>query len=257
MAHRTENRVLETTTTTGTGALALSGAVTGFRSFSGAGLSSANPDTCYYEAWGVDSNGNATGEYEAGLGTYSAANTLTRTTVYDSSNSGSAVSFSAGTKYVALSMLAQGYRPCLTSTLASDYTNSTTSFSNVTGLAFDVEANATYEVEVVLTMQSAATTTGISLAFTVPTLGGAVGTFFHQLANTGTLTAGSQITGGAAAGITSGVPAATTNLPIFGKWIVTTGSNSGTVQLQAKSEVASSAVTLKANLCYLKATRIK
>ncbi len=104
MAHITEDRVLETSTTTGTGALTLAGAVTGFRAF-GSVMTSPS-DTCWYAVWAVDSNGNATGDFESGLGTYSGANTLTRTTVLESSNAGAAVNFSAGTKYVALSLLA-------------------------------------------------------------------------------------------------------------------------------------------------------
>lgn len=104
MAHITEDRVLETSTTTGTGALTLAGAVTGFRAF-GSVMTSPS-DTCWYALWAVDSNGNATGDYEEGLGTYSAANTLTRTAVLESSNAGAAVNLSAGTKYVAMSLLA-------------------------------------------------------------------------------------------------------------------------------------------------------
>lgn len=104
MAHITEDRVLETSTTTGTGALTLAGAVTGFRAF-GSVMTSPS-DTCWYALWAVDSNGNATGDYEEGLGTYSASNTLTRTTVLRSSNANAAVNLSAGTKYVALSLLA-------------------------------------------------------------------------------------------------------------------------------------------------------
>lgn len=104
MAHITEDRVLETSTTTGTGALTLAGAVTGFRAF-GSVMTSPS-DTCWYAVWAVDSNGNATGDFESGLGTYSGANTLTRTTVLESSNAGAAVSFAAGTKYVAMSLLA-------------------------------------------------------------------------------------------------------------------------------------------------------
>lgn len=104
MAHITEDRVLETSTTPGTGALTLAGAVTGFRAF-GSVMTSPS-DTCFYSLWAVDSNGNATGDFECGLGTYSGANTLTRTTVLESSNAGAAVNLSADTKYVALSLLA-------------------------------------------------------------------------------------------------------------------------------------------------------
>lgn len=99
------DRVLETSTTTGTGALTLAGAITGFQAFSA--VMTSPSDTCYYSIWAVDAGGTPTGEWETGLGTYSASNTLTRTTVLDSSNSGSAVNFSAGTKRVTLSQVAQ------------------------------------------------------------------------------------------------------------------------------------------------------
>src|SRR5574343_724463 len=104
MAHVTEYRVLESSTTTGTGALTLSGAVTGFLAF-GSVMTSPS-DTCWYSLWAVDASGNATGDYEEGLGTYSAANTLTRTTVLRSSNANAVVTLAAGTKYVAIGALA-------------------------------------------------------------------------------------------------------------------------------------------------------
>lgn len=103
MAHISEDRVLETTTSTGTGALTLAGAVTGYRTFAS---TMAVNDTCLYAVWAVDASGAPTGEWEGGVGTYSATNTLTRTTVLESSNAGSAVTLSAGTKYVAITLLA-------------------------------------------------------------------------------------------------------------------------------------------------------
>jgi hypothetical protein len=93
MALVLNDRVLETSTSTGTGAITLAGAPSGFQSFS-AGIGSSN--TTYYCI--VNSTGN---EWEVGYGTLnSGATTLTRTTVYTSSNSNTAVSFSAGTKNV-------------------------------------------------------------------------------------------------------------------------------------------------------------
>lgn len=102
MAHITADRVLETSTTTGTGAFTLAGAVTGFRAFSA--VCSTN-DTVPYFIEAVDGSGVPTGDWETGFGTYSGANTLTRTTVVASSNSDSAVNFSAGTKRVGLGLL--------------------------------------------------------------------------------------------------------------------------------------------------------
>lgn len=99
MALRFGDRVLETSSSTGTGAFTLTAAVTGHQRFSAV---CSVADTCYYSIFAVDANGNPSGDWETGLGTYSGTNTLTRTSVAQSSNSNSAVSFAAGTKYVML-----------------------------------------------------------------------------------------------------------------------------------------------------------
>ena len=95
------DRVRETSTTTGTGTLDLAGAVTGFVGFvAGAGDGSTVP----YFVEAVDGDGVPTGDWEAGEGvvTDAATDTLSRATVLASSNSGSLVNFSAGTKNVYL-----------------------------------------------------------------------------------------------------------------------------------------------------------
>ena len=98
------DKVAEVTTTIGTGALALTGPLTGYRAFDDVMVTT---DVCHYMITAVDSNGVPTGEWEAGLGTYSATDTLTRTTVHASSNAGAAVNLSAGTKRVALTQTAK------------------------------------------------------------------------------------------------------------------------------------------------------
>jgi len=86
------DRVRETTTVTGTGTATLLGAVSGYQSFAAVG----NANTTYY----VIANQSAS-EWEVGIGTYtSSGTTLSRTTVLSSSNGGSLVNFSAGTKDV-------------------------------------------------------------------------------------------------------------------------------------------------------------
>jgi len=91
MALVVKDRVQETTTTTGTGTLTLGGAVTGFQSFAAIG----NANTTYYTISSTSS------EWEVGIGTYTAVGTtLSRDTVLASSNAGSAVNLSAGTKNV-------------------------------------------------------------------------------------------------------------------------------------------------------------
>ena len=93
MALVINNRVRETTSTTGTGAVTLGGAVGGFQTFA-AGI--GNDNTTYYAI-----SINTENEWEVGLGTLNAdSSTLTRTTVLESSNSDSAVDFAAGSKEV-------------------------------------------------------------------------------------------------------------------------------------------------------------
>ena len=98
-----EDRVFETSTTTGTGPFALAGAIAGFRAFSAV---CAVSDTAPYFIEAVDETGIPTGAFETGTGTYSGVNTLTRTAVSRSSNANAAVNFGAGLKRVAIGMLA-------------------------------------------------------------------------------------------------------------------------------------------------------
>jgi hypothetical protein len=96
MALVLKDRVKETSTTTGTGTFTLAGASTGYQSFSAIG----NGNTTYYAIYLQGGS-----EWEVGIGTYtSSGTTLARTTVLASSNSGSAVNFSAGTKEVFVTM---------------------------------------------------------------------------------------------------------------------------------------------------------
>jgi hypothetical protein len=93
MALVINDRVKETTTTTGTGTVSLAGAVTGFETFA-AGIGNSN--TVYYCIAHQDQ-----AEFEVGLGTLDGdSSDLARTTVISSSNSDSAVDFSSGTKDV-------------------------------------------------------------------------------------------------------------------------------------------------------------
>ena len=90
MALVVKDRVQETATTTGTGTFTLAGAVSGFQSFSVIG----DGNTTYYAIVGGT-------EWEVGIGTYTALGTvLSRDTILESSNGGTAVNFSAGTKNV-------------------------------------------------------------------------------------------------------------------------------------------------------------
>lgn len=93
------DRVKETTQTTGTGTLTMLGAATNYQGFSVVG----NANQTYYC---IEDNVN--NAWEIGIGTYTlSGDALSRTTILASSNSGSAVNLSAGTKNVYLPVAAQ------------------------------------------------------------------------------------------------------------------------------------------------------
>ena len=126
MALVINDRVKETSTTTGTGTFDLAGAETGYESFV-AGVGTTN--TTYYAI-----ELNSAGEWEVGIGTVTdaATDTLSRTTIITSSNGDAAVNFSAGTKNVFCTlpakktmspvMQATGYVVTHASTLDEDQT---------------------------------------------------------------------------------------------------------------------------------------
>lgn len=94
MALVINDRVKETSTTTGTGTFDLNGAATGFETFV-AGIGDTN--TTYYCIFN-----QGTTEFEVGIGTVTdaATDTLSRDTVLSSSNSDNKVDFGSGTKDV-------------------------------------------------------------------------------------------------------------------------------------------------------------
>ena len=107
------DRVKETSTTTGTGTISLAGAETGFETFvSGIGTGKRT----YYAI-----SNDGTTEFEVGIGTVTDASpdTLSRDTIISSSNSDNAVDLSAGTKTVFCTLPAA--RAISPSMVATDY----------------------------------------------------------------------------------------------------------------------------------------
>ena len=90
---RTADRCKETTTSTGTGAITLLGAVSQFQSFATA--FGASPILVQYAIVGQGGT-----EWEVGVGAFDGTTGLTRDRVRSSSNANALVSFSAGTKDV-------------------------------------------------------------------------------------------------------------------------------------------------------------
>ncbi len=112
------DRVKESSTTTGTGAMSLGGAETGFIPFSAV---MTIGQTCYYCIYGQSS-----ASWETGIGTFASGDTLQRTTVIQSSNSNALVNFGAETKDIFLTVDATYF----TGTLSQ---NTTGTASNITG----------------------------------------------------------------------------------------------------------------------------
>jgi len=91
MAFKLNDRVKESSSTTGTGTFTLGGAVTGFETFA-AGIGGGN--TTYYCIFE-----NGTNNFEVGFGTLNgSASTLARTNIISSSNSDAAVNFAGATE---------------------------------------------------------------------------------------------------------------------------------------------------------------
>ena len=123
------DRVKETTTTTGTGTIDLAGAVEGYQTFV-AGI--GNGHETYYSISNRDAD-----EWEVGYGTISdaATDTLSRSVVISSSNGGSLVNFSAGTKDVICTL------PADRSFVIDDEANVSVT-ANVTATAFSGDGSS-------------------------------------------------------------------------------------------------------------------
>jgi hypothetical protein len=116
--------------------------------------------------------------------------------------------------------------------LTSTYTNATTSFTNVTGLSFAVEANTNYTMECNLDYQTSASTADIKIQFTGPASPTAVTYDMVSEVTASTLSA-SVATAFSTSLTEAGTPTITTNFPLKLSLTLINGANAGTVQLQA------------------------
>jgi hypothetical protein len=91
MALILKDRVKESSSSSGTGNITLGGAIPGYQTFNAA---IASGSTVYYTIHNLTAGSDT--EWEVGVGTFTSPATLARTTVLSSSNSGSAVNFTAG-----------------------------------------------------------------------------------------------------------------------------------------------------------------
>ncbi len=157
MAQIIDARIMETSTSTGTGPMALAAAVTGFRRFNEVVVQSG--DTAPYLIEAVDANGVPTGQWEIGIATLG-NDTLTRTLVLRSSAGPNVLNFAAGTKRISIVSL-PGANDWKDIKLDADYTNATVTFANITDasniLTFTPPANSDWEMEARLLVWTTAT----------------------------------------------------------------------------------------------------
>ena len=111
MANITADRVLETSTTRGSGPYVLAGAVPGFRSVASVAVSS---DTFYYFAEDVGANGAPSGDWEVGVGTLNNDMSISRTTIHASSNANLAVVWGSGIRRFGIGLNATHYAKLIT-----------------------------------------------------------------------------------------------------------------------------------------------
>lgn len=116
--------------------------------------------------------------------------------------------------------------------LPANYSNSTNTLTNVTSLGFTGETNTIYEIEVLGAYQTTNALPGLSLSLTIPT--GATQTGITQTQNV----------------------VSPSDKCVNSKWIVNTGTSSGTIQLQMASDVNGVDVTLQEGLFFLKYRKI-
>jgi len=165
------DRVQDTTTTTGTGSVTLTGTPpAGYQSF---GAAIGNGNTTYYVI-------NGGSQWEVGIGTYISASTaLSRDTVLSSSNSGSLVNFSAGTKTVFVTYPAEkSVNEDAAGNVNIDITGNATTATRATNLAAGAAGSVPY--------QTAANTTAFVAAASGVLVGGTTPSFSTTPTLTGT-----------------------------------------------------------------------
>jgi hypothetical protein len=130
--------------------------------------------------------------------------------------------------------------------LSADVVNSTVTLAPVPGMMFDAEPDTTYLVEILGAYQSVINTTGLALVLDIPS-GSVIGQAVAVVTGT---TPGmiEQFADGVSSGATPATRAPNSNTALSARYLVNVGSAGGPVQLMFRSEIAGSAITIKAHL---------
>lgn len=143
-----------------------------------------------------------------------------------------------------------------TAFLTSAYTNATTTFSNVTGLSFAVEANTNYKLQCDLDYQTSATTADVKIQWTGPASPTFLTYDLVAYITTSTLSDGANPATATTTGAFStslaaaGTPTITTNFPLKTTMTLINGVNAGTVQLQGAA-TGTGTITILPGSCEL------
>jgi hypothetical protein len=122
-------------------------------------------------------------------------------------------------------------------TLASDKpTGADVNPITLTDLVFTYAASSTYLIQIYGLVSPTANTTGCGFQFDLSSAVTRIASlFFHQLANTGTVSGGHSVADDASVGVSSGMPG-TGSYPVVLNAILVTGANTGTCQARFRSE---------------------
>lgn len=149
-----------------------------------------------------------------------------------------------------MSVGAQGFsNPPYSSYLATTYTNATTTFSNVTGLALPIAASQSYHLTCRITWQGSAGTTGPKYQFTGPGSPTAVVVGMNSVVTATTVIEASAVAFSSAVA-NSGTITTATNFTDTIDLGVVNGANAGTVQLQAAANGAGTLTIQPASYCF-------
>ncbi len=135
--------------------------------------------------------------------------------------------------------------------LTSTQVFSTTTFANVTQLVAAMDANSTYLLDCFVTFQSAATTTGLGLGYTSPADCRVMAEIVVPITSTAaasqlrTIFPNAAVAANTGTVLGTGVTAINSNHTARISGIIRTGATAGNFQVQARSEVNASNITLQ------------
>lgn len=139
----------------------------------------------------------------------------------------------------------------------ADWSNDTSTLTDVTGLELDVLAPAIYRVTVNGSFTSDDVSSGIGLALDIPIGAIVFGSFYHRHNTDGDATAAGQLSDSTVNGLSTGVQAIATETPFSGQWIVETTTHNGQIALRGRPRTVGQTAAIGTGKAYLTIHRVK